>query len=660
VVTLFGLTLASEKRIDFGRVDGKEARRLFIADALAADHAGFGADEPEFLTANRQLRRTVLDAEARLRKRDLYVGEAGVAAFYDERLPPTVHDRASLAPYCAANGGAQLKMALADIASHDPGDLPALGLPSEIELAGQRLPLAYVYEPGADADGITVTVPLSLLGAIRPEQLEWLVPGWLPDKIVALLRATEGTAAGLVPLPDTARAVLAVLGSRAGSQPLAIALADGLSAARNVELSPAAFAERSLPVHLQIRIAVVDAAGVERGAGRDLRALQRTFGGQRANPPADGADWRRLSVARWDFGDLPETVIVAERPRNLALYPCLVDSAGRVDLRLEPPGAAAVALHRAGVRRLLLKALPQQAALVRDRTLADRELVLVYHGIGDSAALVDDVLSAAAEDVFELEQPIRTEAAFAACLERGRANLVAAADELRDLLRESLPTYRALKRALDAAVIAKRRRRTRRPRGADPGGLVGPRVDDDLRVAPPSTALSRDCRTALAEARTAHRSSGTRRTCAAIDRLTRWRATRPEGCVGGACDRRLSVACRGAPRVVVRATAQDRAARFGEARRAGVAQGLRGQLDLLARREARTRRAQRVEHVARHAPLAARLALVNAHEVPGNLGALPAALRCRDHDERAALEREVAVDHGLDGRPGLVDVDTFG
>jgi ATP-dependent helicase HrpA len=532
VVTLFGLTLASEKRVDYGRVDPKEARRLFIADALAADQVGFGADEPEFLTANRELRRAVLDAEARLRKRDLFVGEAGVAAFYDERLPPTVHDRASLTAYCAANGCTSLRMAPSDVVSRDPGDLSVLGLPGEIELAGQRLPLAYVYEPGADADGITVTVPLSLLGAIRPEQVEWLVPGWLPEKVVALLRALpKERRRELVPLPETARAVLAALGSRAGSQPFAIALAEGLRAARNVELSPAAFAERSVPVHLKMRIVVVDAAGVERGAGRDLRALQRVLGGQRASPPADGAEWRRLGVARWDFGDLPETVIVAERPRNLALYPCLVDTAGRVDLRLEPPGAAAVALHRAGVRRLLLKALPQQASLVRDRTLADRELVLAYHGIGDSAALVDDVLSAAAEDVFELEQPIRTAAAFAACLDRGRANLVAAADELRGLLREILPTYRALKRALDAAVKHEAHAAVRDDLAAQLEGLVGPRM---LTTTPREWRRHLPRYLAAAELRWQKRGQRTERENAAqvreaVDRLTQWRATRPEG-----------------------------------------------------------------------------------------------------------------------------------
>jgi ATP-dependent helicase HrpA len=533
VVTLFGLTLASEKRVDYGRVDAKEARRLFIAEALAADQVGFANAEPKFLGANRARRRAVLDAEARLRKRDLFIGEAGVAAFYDERLPATVHDRASLGVYCAAQGDAELTMAPTDLASRDAGDLAALGHPSEIELAGQRLPLTYVFEPGADADGVTVTVPRSLLGAIRPEQLEWLIPAWLPEKIVALVRALpKEQRRPLVPLPDTAKAVLAARGSRVGGQPLAIALAEALGATRGVELPPNAFVERALPPHLQMRIAVVDAAGIERGAGRDLRALQRELGAQGpSGAVAAPEQWRRTGIGRWDFGDLPATVIVAQRPRDLVLYPCLLDRSGSVDLRLEPPGAAAVALHRAGVRRLLLKALPQQTDLIRERALADRELVLAYHGIGNNAALVDDLLCAAAEDVFELDPPVRAAAAFAACLERGRSELVAAADELRALLRTILPAYRSLKRALDAAAGHEAHAAARDELAAQVSELVGPRM---LTTTPREWRKHLSRYLAAAELRWQKRGQRTdaehaAQVRAAVERLAHWRATRPDG-----------------------------------------------------------------------------------------------------------------------------------
>jgi ATP-dependent helicase HrpA len=537
VVTLFGLTLASERRTDYGRVEPKEARRIFISEALAADSVGFKASEPPFLTHNRTIRRSLLEAEARLRKRDLYVGEAGVTLFYDERLPPTVHDRASLASWCATGHGAELHMTFGDVASRDPGDLGAAGFPAELTLAGQQLPLSYWFEPGHEADGITVTVPRSVLGAVRAEQLEWLVPAWLREKVIAYLRALpKEQRRALVPLPDTATAALAVIGDRVGQQSLPIALAEALRVARNVEIAPTAFDERTLPVHLKLRIAVVAADGHVLAAGRELRALQRELGvAAGASPTVEAAAvparFQRSNLQRWDIGDLPDSVVVAARPRDLTLYPCLVDVGGRVDLTLEPPGPAALARHRGGVRRLFLKALPQQAAMIRDRALADRALVLNYHGIGDGAALVDDLLLASAEQSFELDPAPRTASEFAVRLARGRAQLVTEAEGLRTLLAEILPLQRALRRALEPAAATDAHTRIRAELAAQLAELVNPRM---------LTATPREWRGHLprylraAEQRwqkrgqreEANRAAEVR---VAAARLEHWRASRPEG-----------------------------------------------------------------------------------------------------------------------------------
>ncbi len=480
IVTLFGMRLASERRVDYGRVDAKEARRIFIAEALAADAVGFEAREPEFLAHNRNARRKVLEAEARLRKRDLFIGEAGVAAFYDQRLPPVVHDRASLAAWAGGSRARDLVMTICDVAARDPGDLEAQGYPSVLELAGQRLPLHYVFEPGDDADGITVTVPRSLLGAIRTVELEWLVPAWLRDKVLAHLRALpKEQRRALVPLPDTARDALAAMAASAGRQPLSIALAEALREVRGVHIAASAFDERSLPMHLRLRIAVVDTDGRVVDVSRELAALQREHGAPRGAAEAAPAQWQRTGLTRWDVGDLPPAVVVEQRPQPLTLYPAFDDVEGRVDLGLHPPGAAAVERHRRGVRRLLLKALPQQAALIRERTLADRALVLAYHGVGATAALVDDLLLAAVEQAFELDPPVRSEAEFAARLARGRGQLVTEADALRELLGEILPLQRALRRALEAAEKTAAHASVRSEVAAQLAELVGPRMLTD-------------------------------------------------------------------------------------------------------------------------------------------------------------------------------------
>jgi ATP-dependent helicase HrpA len=268
-------------------------------------------------------------------------------------------------------------------------------------------------------------------------------------------------------------------------------------------------------------------------ASRELAQLQRELAVPAAAPAdeAAAARWQRKGLARWDFGDLPPAVVVAQRPQPLTMYPALVDADGRVDLALVPPGPAAVALHRSGVRQLLVKALPQQAALIRDRTLTNRSLVLAYHGVGASAALVDDVLRAAAEAAFELDPPVRSESEFAGRLARGRARFVAEAESLHELLGEILPLQRTLRRALEAGAEKDAHMRIRAELAAQVDELVGPRMLTDT---PPEWRLHLPRYLRAAMQRWDKRGQRSEpdlaaEVAAAVARLAQWRAAQPRG-----------------------------------------------------------------------------------------------------------------------------------
>jgi ATP-dependent helicase HrpA len=291
-----------------------------------------------------------------------------------------------------------------------------------------------------------------------------------------------------VPLPDAAAELIAASEPRRGRQSLVSALRDALLERRRVTLDAKLLDERALPAHLLTRIEVGDADGHVLGAGRDLRALQREWLDARAAraapaPSAGASDpWTRANLARWDFGDLPDTVALRQAGRDVQLYPSLLDERGRVDLRLLPPGLAAVEQHRGGARRLLLKNVPQQAALIRERALKDRELLLVYHGVGSAEELVEDLTFASVDEAFALAPPIRTRAAFDAALDAGRAEVVAKADALRALLRDTVTLARELRRDMKAAEGKAAQPAIREEIVAQLVDLVGPRT---LSATPP-------------------------------------------------------------------------------------------------------------------------------------------------------------------------------
>ena len=75
-------------------------------------------------------------------------------------------------------------------------------------MQGLQLPLSYRLDPGADDDGVTVTVPQEGLNQLDSQRLGWLVPGLIENKIEALIRTLpKESRRALVPIPETASRV---------------------------------------------------------------------------------------------------------------------------------------------------------------------------------------------------------------------------------------------------------------------------------------------------------------------------------------------------------------------------------------------------------------------------------------------------------------------
>ena len=70
-------------------------------------------------------------------------------------------------------------------------------------MGGVDCAATYLHEPGDARDGVTVTVPIYALNQVNEERGEWLVPGMLKDKVLALVKAcikatcSPGATAGL-------------------------------------------------------------------------------------------------------------------------------------------------------------------------------------------------------------------------------------------------------------------------------------------------------------------------------------------------------------------------------------------------------------------------------------------------------------------------------
>ena len=154
-------------------------------------------------------------------------------------------------------------------AAPNDGDRPARWTnPATLELA-----LTYRFDPGSAADGVTVHIPLASLGAVREASFEWLVPAFRQELVVALLRSLpKRLRTPLVPIPDTATALLAGVTPRSG--PLLEVLADAIERLRRVRIGPDDWSLDDLPAHLRMTFSVEDEDGSVLASGQALDAVR--------------------------------------------------------------------------------------------------------------------------------------------------------------------------------------------------------------------------------------------------------------------------------------------------------------------------------------------------------------------------------------------------
>jgi ATP-dependent helicase HrpA len=287
--------------------------------------------------------------------------------------------------------------------------------------------------------------------------LEWLVPGYLEEKIVALLKTLpKELRVQFVPAPDTATAVARLLAF--GHGPLLHALAWQLGRMTGVNVPEGAWQPEQVPDWLRMNFRVVDEAGKTLAAGRDLDELRRRLKVEvrQTFEELPAGEWRRDDLTRWDFGDLPEEVEICRPGITVKGYPALVDRGeGKgVSLRLlESPDAAATAM-RGGLRRLFMLQLGQEIKYLARNLPGIEAMCLHYAPVGPCDELRRDLLGVITDRaIFDNEDPakarlIRTRDEFAARAESGWRRLSAAAQEVCGLVGHALETRHALAQQL--------------------------------------------------------------------------------------------------------------------------------------------------------------------------------------------------------------------
>ncbi|MFI5908706.1 ATP-dependent RNA helicase HrpA [Dactylosporangium sp. NPDC051541] len=424
-VTLYGVPIVTNRKVNYGRIDPELSRELFIRHALVE---GDWETQHAFFAENRRLLEEVEELEARARRRDLLVDDETLFDFYDNRLPAEVVSGRHFDSWWKKTRRDSPELLTFDLAMLVNAGVDVVRqeqYPDAWEQDGRRFALTYQFEPGREADGVTVHIGLPLLGSVRDADFAWQVPGLREDLVTALIKSLpKATRRNFVPAPDTARDALLDMPPRAAdlldSLELALRRMTGISVPR------AEWDWSKVPEHLKMTFRIVDDAGQVLGEGKDLGVLRARLAPRLEKTVAEAAvDVVRKGTTRWEFGTLPRRLDRTVAGHTLTVYPALVDEGESVAVQaFDIPARQEYEMWR-GTRRLLQLTLPPPARFVQGRLSNTDKLALSRNPHRNAVDLLDDCAAAAIDQLMtDAGGPAWDEAAFTALRDKVRADLV--------------------------------------------------------------------------------------------------------------------------------------------------------------------------------------------------------------------------------------------
>ena len=481
--TLYGIVVYSNRRVNFGNVDPAAARDIFIREALVN---GDWDSRLPFLAHNRQLVRQVEELEHKARRQDVLVDEELIFAFYDRLLPAEVCSGPSLERWYRQQVKQQptlLQLSRDELMRHEAAGITTGAFPKTIRLGGIDCSAAYLHEPGDAKDGITVTVPLVALNQVAEDRCDWLVPGMLKDKVLALLKSLpQRPRSRLLPLPECAAGFCDV--APFGEGPLVDVLLKAVRDRTQLPVQRNDFKLEALPAHLFMNLRVVDEHGRQLGMGRHLATLKADLGGQArtafqalaalkgsvrtaapalaATPqgapsgpsmrpgagPAAPTSTAAQRLTDWSFGELPELMELRQGGQVLIGFPALIDRGGHVEIEVfDEPDVAAVR-HRAGLRRLVALQIREPLKYLEKNIPDLQKMAALYMPLGTLEDLRTQLIDIALDRAF-LADPLPADAAaFKRRVDEGRARLNLIAQEVARQAGAVLTEWAAAQRKL--------------------------------------------------------------------------------------------------------------------------------------------------------------------------------------------------------------------
>ncbi|OQR60828.1 ATP-dependent RNA helicase HrpA [Streptomyces maremycinicus] len=458
-VTLYGVPIIAQRKVNYGRIDPETSRDLFIRNALVE---GDWRTHHKFFADNRRLLSEVEELEHRARRRDIVVDDETLFDFYDQRVPEHVvsgahfdswwkHKRHETPDYLDFEREMLIRESAEAVTKAD--------YPDSWRQGQLKFRVTYQFEPGADADGVTVHIPLQVLNQVTDEGFDWQIPGLREEVVTELIRSLpKPIRRHYVPAPNFAKRFL----DRAVplQEPLTATMARELKRMVGVPFEADDFDWSRLPDHLRITFRIVDERRRNLAEDKDLEALKlrlkpkaRQAISQAAAAIAErqgGESLERSGLTDWTIGSLARVFETRRAGQPVKAYPALVDDGDTVSVRLFDTEAEQAEAMWKGTRRLILRSIPVNPAKFASEKLTNaQKLALSANPHGSIQALFDDCAMAAADRLIaDFGGPAWDEESYRKLYDKVRAEIVDTTVRTVGQVQQVLAAWQACERRL--------------------------------------------------------------------------------------------------------------------------------------------------------------------------------------------------------------------
>ncbi|MEU3226092.1 ATP-dependent RNA helicase HrpA [Streptomyces sp. NPDC006976] len=457
-VTLYGVPIVAQRKINFGRIDQETSRDLFIRNALVE---GDWRTHHQFFHDNRKLLGEVEELEHRARRRDILVDDETLFDFYDQRIPEHVVSGAHFDSWWKHKRRDEpdaLDFERSMLINEKAGAVTKDDYPDSWRQGKLKFRVTYQFEPGADADGVTVHIPLQVLNQVTSEGFDWQIPGLREEVVTELIRSLpKPIRRHYVPAPNYADKFL----DRAVplQEPLPVTLARELQRMVGVPVTADDFDLGRVPDHLKITFRIVDERRRKVAEDKDLEALrvqlrpkarQALSKAAAATAGPTGESIERSGLTDWTIGTLDKVFETRRAGQPVKAYPALVDQGATVAVRLFDTEAEQQQAMWRGTRKLILLNIPvNPAKFASDKLTNQQKLALSRNPHGSIQALFDDCATAAADRLIAAHGgPAWDEASFRKLYDKVRADLVDLTVRTIGQVQQILAAWQACERRL--------------------------------------------------------------------------------------------------------------------------------------------------------------------------------------------------------------------